>query len=523
MKKLLLLVAATIACVQGKAGWNTDLSANTQITPTGMNYYDKEMKTNADGYTYISFVTPADSTTLCYRLQIIDPNGNKVLKSGGAVVSAEPYRTYTTWFNYLQTDKNGNAFYAVHDNRFGNGKFLPTFTIYKYSVAGEKLWKGTVLNDSIGSAFGSGLQMMCTDDNGLLCTYCGTDEKLRQDYVLVEKLDADGNKEWKTTVFYGDYLSRPYPYVFDAGSGKALLVWVDGSGMKSNVIDVATGALQNSEPTTVYDMGYASSKVLEVIDSAVGPDNGGMFTIIDSNRQCRLVYVKSDGQPGLGGSADGVMLDKTYDEWGDLNASSMPMPVYDSQQKVFTCFYKAFSYYSNKYQTLYMQQIAADGTLKWDGGKVYLPLQTDYSYGYFRLKSLGDGKTALFYLKQDNSNYAVTGEYVIFGNACDAMTEPQTFAESLATKTNLLVSDLTADSRFLLCWEEKRYNSKYSIFMQDVTPNTSAGITAPGASDVGSVSPEGYYTLSGVKTSAPQSGITLVKLSDGRTFKVAKP
>lgn len=522
MKKLLLLAVAALACVQGKAGWNTDFSVNTQVTPTGMNFYDKEMKTNADGYTYISFITPAD-TTLCYRLQIMDKNGNKVLKSGGAVVSAEPYRTYTTWNNYLQVDKNGNVFYSVHDNRFGKNTFKPTYTIYKFSETGEKLWNGTVLNDSIGSAFGSGLQMMCTEDNGLLCAYCGTDESLNKDYVLVEKLDAEGNKEWKQTVFYGSYLSRPYPFLFDAGNGNALVVWVDGSGMKSNVIDLATGNLLKSTPTQVYAGGYASSKVLEVIDHANGPDNGGLFTIIDSNKQCRFIYVKRNGQLGLDGDNDGILLDNTYDDLGQLMASTMPMPVYDPQKKVFTCFYKAFNYYSTKSQWLYMQQIDEEGNLKWDGGKLYLPLQTDYMYGYFQMKGMADGKTAVFYLKQDNATYAVTGECVMFDNECNAVSDVQTFAESTKTKVNLMVSDMMDGNRFITVWDEKRSGSSYSIFMQDVTLNEATGIAAPEVSAEGKQAPVACYTLSGMKTSAPQSGITLVKLSDGTTVKVAKP
>lgn len=522
MKKFLLLAAVALACVQGRAGWNTNLSVNTQLTPTGMNFYDKEMKTNQSGYTYVSFITPAD-TTLAYRLQIIDKDGNRVLKNGGMVVSAEAYRTYTTWNNYLQIDKDGNAFFSVHDNRFGNGTFMPTYTIYKFNQNGDKLWSGTVLNDSIGSAYGSGLQMLCTEDNGLLCAYCGTDETINKDYVLVEKLNADGIKEWKQTVFYGSRLSRPYPFLFDAGNGNALVTWVDGASMYSNLISISTGEVLKKNPTEIYSSGYASSKVLEVIDHAVGPNNGAIFTFVDSNKQGRFIYVKSSGQLGLDGDNAGILLDNSYTEDGSLMASTLPLPVYDPEQKVFNCFYKAFDYYSSKTQCLFVQQVDEEGNFKWDGGKTYLPIQTDYKYSYFQMKGIGNGKTAVFYLKQNNSTYAITGHYVLFDNNLDAISEELPFAQSTGSKENLWVSDLTEDNRFFIGWDEKRSGSSYSIFMQDVTCSESTGISSASTADGTLAVPVAYYTLAGMKASAPVNGITLVKFSDGKTVKMAKP
>ncbi len=522
MKKFLLLAAVALACVQGRAGWNTNLSVNTQLTPTGMYFYDKEMKTNQNGYTYVSFITPAD-TTLAYRLQIINKDGNKVLSNGGKVVSAEAYRTYTTWNNYLQIDKDGNAFFSVHDNRFGNGSFLPTYTIYKFSQTGEQLWSGTVLNDSIGSTYGSGLQMLCTDDNGLLCAYCGTDETLKKDYVLVEKLNADGVKEWKQTVFYGSRLSRPYPFLFDAGNGNALITWVNGASMYSNLISISTGEVLKSTPTEVYTSGYASDKVLEVIEHAAGPDNGAVFTFVDSNKQGRFIYVKSNGQLGLDGDNAGILLDNSYTEEGTLMASTMPLPVYDPDQKVFNCFYKVFDYYSSKTQGLFVQQVDEEGNFKWTDGKAYLPIQMDYKYSYFQMKDMGNGKSAVFYLKQDNSTYAITGDYVLFDNACNAISDAQPFAQSTGTKVNLWVSDMMDGNKFLIGWDEKRSGSSYSIFMQDVTCQDASGISSASNAKGTPAEPVAYYTLSGMKASAPVSGITLVKLSDGKTVKVAKP
>ena len=78
MKRLFLFIGVVISCLQGWANWNTDLSENTQITPTGLSYYDKALKTNKNGYTYAAFVCPAENS-MATRLQIID----KERKTGG--------------------------------------------------------------------------------------------------------------------------------------------------------------------------------------------------------------------------------------------------------------------------------------------------------------------------------------------------------------------------------------------------------------------------------------------------------
>lgn len=185
MKRLFLFIGVAISCLQGWANWNTDLSENTQITPTGLSYYDKALKTNKNGYTYAAFVCPAENS-MATRLQIIDKDGNRTLGRGGKIVASEKNRPWLTWNQYLQLDNEGNAFLSVQDLRTSDDNL--TYTIYKFSESGEQLWNGTLLNDGNGYAMSAGLSMLNTHDDGLLCTFFYTDPEINKDVVLVEKL-----------------------------------------------------------------------------------------------------------------------------------------------------------------------------------------------------------------------------------------------------------------------------------------------------------------------------------------------
>lgn len=517
MRKLLLFAALLLTSLQGKADWNTSLTTNTQITPTGVAYYDKELKTNQNGRTYILIVGPAENS-LFYRLQVMDADGNKKLGRAGTVVSSEVNRTWTTWNEYLEVDNDGNAFVAVQDGRVSGTSTSLTYALYKYDQDGKSLWDTPViLNDSIGFPMGGGLQMQVTPDNGVLCAYEYTEDDAR-DIVVLEKLDATGKQQWKKTIFTGGRLSRPYPFLGDAGDGNVLVVWVDGSEMQANVVNATTGELQNETPTTVYTNGFVSSKVMDIIDMKPGPDNGLLFSIVDSNKQGRLVYVKKDATNGLDGSNAGVLVDQS----GTGLASTGPAVSYSPETETFTCFYKVFDNDSSKYQSLYMQQLDKEGNMKWQGGKQYLDFQTDDQYSYFESSDAGDGKTAVFYLKYNNTTFYVTGEYIVIDKDGNLSKEATQFAASTGKKIGLWASEKQSNGKYLVAWEEKREQYDYTIFMQPVSDTESDGIASVESDQTDGSAVTEVYTLSGVKMDKPTSGINIVKLENGKTVKIVK-
>lgn len=96
MKRIVLIVALVTFYLNGRADWNFDSSNNVLVTPTGLSYYDKELTTNKNGYTYVLLACPSPECGIAYRLQIMDKDGNKKLGRGGKVISSEKNRTWTT-------------------------------------------------------------------------------------------------------------------------------------------------------------------------------------------------------------------------------------------------------------------------------------------------------------------------------------------------------------------------------------------------------------------------------------------
>lgn len=515
MKRFLLIFTMIACCMYGRADWNTDLSKNVQITPVGVNYYEKDITTNINGVTYILLVCPSSDSGLAYRLQIMDKDGNKTLGRGGKIISAKPNRTWTTWNQYLQTDNDGNAFVGIQDHRIDDQNL--NYTISKYSESGELLWEGTALNNSVGHPIEAGLSMTATSDNGVVCAYCFTDTEGSKDKVHVEKLDKDGKSVWKKEVFNTARNSNPYPFVLNAGEDKAFVMWVDNGNIDANIIDTQTGEMLLDKPKVVYSNGFASSKVMEVIDIKQGPDNGVFISVVDGNKQGRLVYVKKDLSLGLDEETAGVKLDETanYDY-----ASTAPAVAYSADDNTLSCFYKSFDKENKNRQAIYFQKLNMDGTPVWEnGGKEYVPLQTDKQYSYFKVRDLGNGASAVFYLSYDNYTYEVDGQMTVFDKDGKA-EEPKKFTTSGSNKVELWVSEEIGNNNFITAWDEKQ-SSNYILYMQGVDASTTSGIVSV-ENDVMGNSTEKFYSIDGMQRQTAEKGINIVRCKDGKTIKIAK-
>lgn len=499
--------------MHGRAGWNTDLSKNTQVTPSDLSYYDRSLATNKNGMTYVYVICPS-TTGQAMRLQVIDKDGNRTLGRGGQLISNERNKTWVTWNQYLELDDEGNAFVSVQDMRSSESSL--SYTVYKYSEKGEKLWEGTTLNDGQGYAMGTGLSMMHTADGGLLCAYSYTDTEKSRDFIHLEKLDKDGKSVWKKEVFETERVANPYPFLVKTEGGNAMLLWVDKGNMNANIIDPETGELEKDVPAVVYTNGYASEKVMEVIKVTPGPDNGALVSVVDGNKQGRLVYVKSDLTVGLDGKTTGILVDTS----GKARfASTNPAVAYSKNDNTLACAYKIFDYDNTNNQAVYFQKIGMDGKMKWDGGKEYVGLQTDNQYSYFSLRNIDDDAFALFYLIYDNATYTVKGQMATFDKDGNTAGSPADFTTSANVKTELWVSEEQEGNRFLTAWDQKN-SSGYTLYMQDVEAKTPAGISNPVIGTAPSA-PQ-YYSIDGTRRTSLQDGLNIVRSSNGKVIKIAK-
>lgn len=514
MKKFLLYLIAVTMMNNMAYGWEDDVSKNTQITPTGLTYIENDVKTNKNGMTYVFMM--CGGADISMRLQIVDPNGERLLSRGGQIISEEPNRSWFGFNQYMELDKDGNVFIGVQDYRNHVEEEKLTYTIYKYDQSGNKLLDGITLNDGIGHALETGLSMCATDDGGCVCAYQYTDEEQGSDFIFVEKISNEGKSLWKKILYQSENFTFPYPFVTDAGNGRVLvLITTEIGEIKAQIIK-PDGTLEKEDFETVYTEGFASSKIWEAMQVEELPGNKTLVTTVDGRYLGRMLVINGDGSIGLDGSNTGVQVS------GDYYASGTPAIAYNEQDDTYTCAFKMFDIDYSAYQSMWLQKYSGkDGNAIWDEPKELVAFQTDYQYGYYVMRNAGDGRSALFYMKMDNSNYNDVKAYMqVIESDGSILSDPVPFTTAASSKQTLRVSELT-DGQFVAAWDDKR-NSQMSLFMQNIKFDGTTGISCPETITAGKDVKTEYFSSDGRKLNSLQKGLNIIKTTDGNTVKTVK-
>lgn len=514
MKKFLFYLIAVTMMNNMAYGWEDDVSKNTQITPTGLTYIENDVKTNKNGMTYVFMLCGGEEISM--RLQIIDPNGEKLLSRGGQIISEEPNRSWFGLNQYMELDKDGNVFIGVQDYRNHVEEEKLTYTIYKYDQAGNKLMDGITLNDGIGHALETGLSMCATDDGGCVCAYQYTDEEQKADFIIIEKINSEGKSMWKKILYQSENFTYPYPFLTDAGNGRVLvLITTDTGEIKAQIIKY-DGTLEKESFETVYTEGFASPKIWEAMHVEELPGNKTLVTTVDGRYLGRMLVINGDGSIGLDGSNTGVQVSDDY------YASGTPAIAYNEQDDTYTCTYKMFDIGYSAYQSMWLQKFSGkDGKAMWDEPKELIAFQTDYQYGYYVMRYAGDGRSALFYMKMDNNNYNDVKAYMqVIESDGSIQSDPVPFTTAASSKQNLRVSELT-DGQFVAAWDDKR-NSQMSLFMQNIKFDGTTGISCPETITAGKDVKTEYFSSDGRKLNSLQKGLNIIKTTDGNTVKTVK-
>ena len=295
-----------------------------------------------------------------------------------------------------------------------------------------------------------------------------------------------------------------------------MILWVDNGNIDANIIEAQTGNIIFDNNHKVYTSGFASSKVMEVLKIKQGPDNGAVISVVDANLQGRLVYVKKNLTIGLNGNVEGILIDKSENNGF---ASTNPEVTYSDADKTFSCIYKSFDNENKNNQAVYFQKIKMDGTEMWqNGGKTYVPLQTENQYSYFNICDLGNGKSAVHYLKYDNFTYQTNGEMTVFTKDGE-VEDSKEFASMGNTKVELWTSKILSDNKIITIWDEKKSNG-YSLFMNKTDLSSATAIEAPvNATYTGQ---RKYYTLNGLQSATLGKGINIIRLDNGKVIKIVK-
>lgn len=515
MKRILLYLVALVLVSGTAHAWEDDTSVNNQITPTGLNYFENEVKTNQNGVTYAFIIGSGSPVSM--RLQIVTPEGERIFSRTGELISKEQNNTWFGFNQYMEIDKNGDVFVGVEDRRNDPENQLSTYTVYKYSAQGTKLMDGVLLNNGRGYILSSGLSMCATDDGGVVCAFNCINEAQKTDYVVIEKLDRNGKSLWIKTIYESELYSNPIPYLTDAGEGRVMALIACNGGIKAQIMTEG-GETEFAQPKTVYTGGMASPKVWEVLQIDEMAGNKAAISVVDGDKQGRLLIIDGKGNICLDGSDKGIMLNTDY-----LYASDRPAVTYDEQSDTYTCAYKIVDYKNTAYSQVMLQKInGADGTFAWSEPKVVLPFSFDDWYAYPVLRNADNGRKALFFMSMNPGNYNDVKAYMQLIEEDGSVTADKVaFATSNASKQTLRVSELV-NGQFVAAWDEKR-TDQMSLYMQNIRIDGTTGISnALTDNTTDTNAKKEYFTTDGIKTNRPTKGINLVRTTTDGKVKTAK-
>jgi len=512
---------STLGVANVSAQWTDDVNVNNEITPTtsdDFSVYDYEVRTNSNGTTYFFFSAPLYGT-ISNRLQVFDKDGNAQLPDTCKVVAAEKNRTWTAVNQLTEIDHDGNLIISVFDLRSGGCGY----TIYKYNEKGEELWN-TQLNDGNAVDGGSAcMSIACTSDGGYVFAYMTYNDAMQ---VQIEKLDKDGKSVWRRELS-SDAVNYSYPHVVDCGGMEVMLVYAQGSNqdLYARMIDFS-GEDSWDEPVLIYDGGFTGNPLHTMLKVRKGPDDGVIVAWMGwdtewGSYEARMSLIKNDGTYGFASGEGGTVISNSAYSRG------LPEFYYNDDDEAIYCVYQQFSQGNQSYAGLFAQKISYEGELMWGGeGKAIADMQSSVGYGYESIQCAPDGKVAIFYMKNLDSNNAgstrIYNMLEVWDKDGNQTLAPSNFSPRDAHRAYLQSSKLIDNSYFLSTWREYvtvgGNNSVQKVYLQKVMAdgtNDVQTIEIPVKTDLR------YYNAAGVRQQQMQHGLNIV--SDGnKTVKVIK-
>ncbi len=529
MKKALLsMAAAFLMAVPAMAQWSADFAENNRINPEGMANYGYEIKTNDNGVTYAFMQIPRKGT-ISMRLQILDKDGVKLLPDTAMVLSAEENISYTKVNQHLMIDKDGNAVVVVSDYRTGN----EGFTAYKVDEKGKVLWNKQIgtPTENLDVAY---MNMTCSDDGGYVFAYAKYDVRTNFCSTYIEKLKSDGTAAWDNEVTIADKSASCCVLgVVDAGLSQTMIMYAKGSNsdLMVRLIDF-DGSSVWDEDVPAFKGGFNTGVPVWVqTGTSEAPENGMFIYWMDANDESisyenRISYILPDGTYGFSTGEEGTIISHDTD-----NSREVPSIYYDKNEKAIYFAYREFNQAQQGYQGIFIQKMSLDGELLWGAnGKAVVPIQSTDAYSYASIQGAGDGKVAVFYMKNEGGteNSNVNSYMVLYDKDGNMVQDTVNVSRAICTKYSLESSPLIDGKYFLLNWEQKAGEGVYpvhDIMIQRVFLDGSAtGIkNITDGKNSSKVVRSEYFTLDGQRIEKATKGIAIERsvYSDG-TVKTQK-
>lgn len=522
LRAIITLAIFAHTAIHVHAQWTDNMAVNTQITPNSLSFLDPEMQTSPNGESFLFFQVPLnDQGKFSMRLQVVSKDGKRLFPSGGTTVAQENHLSFTRVNQSMMLDNEGNAILAIYDQRASTDGKSFDYYIYKYSPEGKLLWGPIALNGGEPSVGMWAITMCPTDDGGYAFAYVngnGVDDV----HIAVEKLSTDGVVEWKEPVVFNNKAGYyTYPYIKSCGDGSMMLLYTDQSStVYARALDNEGKEIWNN-PTTVYDGGFGSQKIWDVMSVSNGLNGSVLFCCMDNSYCSRLVQLNADGTIATEGGTKGVKLN------ADGYGADMPFIACDEQNGVY---YASFGQFDTKFTEygVFVTKFSSEGQRLWKEAQAVVGMEENCQIHNSAIRLSTDNRLALFFQKMEGTgDKGPVGNYIAtIDSTGQTFAQPFNFSTTKTTKKLLWASPLINNSYFVAGWTEKRTGSTSECyFMQHVMADIQTGITNPTATGREASS----VTIYGVDGSMRQGlakgvNIMLIKHVDGtiETQKIIK-
>lgn len=511
MKKLFVSLAMASAMITPSfAQWEGDPSIGNRVNPDNQTNYGYDIETTDKGTTYLYTTVPTeDQYVQEMRLQVIDPNGNMLLPVEGYLISAKKNKSFTVvGDNLLVDNKDNSALVAVSDQRTG----ADGYTMYKFNDKGEKLWETTIDNSTTldGLAF---MHMVACEDGGYMLAYLTYNTGTNDQFIVVNKLNNDGSLAWDEPVFIkSDSEIFSYPYLVDAGSSQAMLVYAKGGNqdLYARLIDF-DGSSVWGEDILVYRGGFAPAIPLHVMMNAgQAPDGGVSVTWMGVDKSTgtyenMFSVINNDGTYAFSTGETGTNISNATEY-----ARCYPDFIYNKEEKAFYMTFHVFEPVYQKLVGIFMQKMSLEGELLWGANGIAVePIDDVNTLAWPVIRDAGNGNFAIFYLYQNNTSVLnpVYARMHIYDKDGNKLESSDNIATRECVKNGLYVSPLLDNNHYIISYSEDLLGSENeNIYLQwvGIDGGISTGINnASSEVKVGSAGKTEYYSPAGMRLNEP--------------------
>lgn len=525
-KSFTLVLFGLLAAASANAQWNTTSKPVNIIPATGMGDYsicDPSVERTSNGRTWIVFKnwdyaqindTTFKSLGVHTYVQLLDVDGTEMFADPGICLNAD-YQTPTWWSYYgMGVTSDGSLVVGLADSRSestatepSNGYLSFQPSIYKIDQDGNFLWgdDGITFPDYQSAPY----TQICVNGDDVFFQFQQTQSDMTKGISAgsyVERIAPDGTLAWQKPKRLagqivpstdGDLL------VFDSGN--------NGSRCTRYTRDIN---LTNPVWQTTYDDNFYGGH--EVRPYKIAPDGEGGAAVAfvrnvgQYSHNIRIQHISGDGTPTFGTTG----FDTYNSEDGDHDYCGISI---NPKNKEFLVDWE--DQINDNYYTVSIGKYNYSGDRLWgDKGIATAGKESESGFAWASLGTgaLSDSTWIVAY--RDQAGYSNESIIIKRVDSNGKQIWKKTIGRSLSITDPTLIVE--PDCSYIF-WREQKEGSEgitgIRIVNNDGTYNSIKSISGNSKSEPVI---ESVYNANGMKLSAPQPGLNIVKYSDGSVKKI---